>query len=115
MDINDFIKKQIEFDKNYKGKREFFTLIDDSNIEELEYLVVCLSGEVGEFANIVKKISRGDFLLSECKENISMELADIFIYLLKIFAQLKINPEDIFLSKMEINREKFLKYRRNKL
>jgi len=106
------MEMQVDFDRHHKGRNEFFELISNSNIEVLEHLVVCLAGEVGEFANIVKKISRGDFTVSESKEQISSELADILIYLLKIFAQLQIDPERSFLKKSKLNEKKFCKYRK---
>lgn len=40
-----------------------------------------LTGELGETANIVKKIARGDFPLEEKKEELSKEMADMFAYL----------------------------------
>ena len=38
-------------------------------------------GEFGELANILKKVDRGDFLLSDKLEDIEKELADIQTYL----------------------------------
>ena len=40
-----------------------------------------LTGEVGEAANIIKKIERGDFSLDEAREILSYEFADIVTYL----------------------------------
>lgn len=38
-------------------------------------------GELGELANILKKIDRGDFTLEEAKSDIAKEFADVQIYL----------------------------------
>lgn len=56
--------------------------------------------EVGEVANIVKKIVRGDFKLSERKSDIQEELADVFIYLMKLSYQLDIDLEKAYMAKM---------------
>lgn len=112
MELHELIQRQIDFDRNHKGRKEFFTVVSDSNIEDLEHLLVCLVGEVGEFANLVKKVSRGDFTISDCKEDLTDELADILIYLLKAFAQLQIDPEKAFLAKLEQNEKRFFKYKR---
>lgn len=76
----------------------------------LEFLLVSLTGEVGEVANIVKKIVRGDFKLSERKSDIQEELADVFIYLMKLSYQLDIDLEKAYMAKMGKNRERFLNY-----
>ena len=39
-----------------------------------------LAGEVGEFANIWKKVRRGDFTLDEKREELGKELADVITY-----------------------------------
>ena len=38
-------------------------------------------GELGETANLIKKIERGDFSLDETREELGKELADVAIYL----------------------------------
>jgi NTP pyrophosphatase (non-canonical NTP hydrolase) len=38
-------------------------------------------GELGEAANIIKKIERGDFTLEEAREKLGKELADVLTYL----------------------------------
>lgn len=52
--------------------------------EDTRFLMLALSGEVGELANLIKKEWRGDFGLSGLevwKKNVREELADIRIYL----------------------------------
>lgn len=99
---------QKEFDKTHKmGGKNFYTEINENNINELEHLAVCLAGEFGEFCNILKKISRGDFTLKNAKAELSEELADTFIYLLKISNQLDIDIEAETLKKIEKNKHRF--------
>lgn len=38
-------------------------------------------GELGESANIIKKIERGDFTLDEARESLAKEFADVVTYL----------------------------------
>ena len=38
-------------------------------------------GELGEFANIIKKVERGDFTIAEVRQELAHELADIQTYL----------------------------------
>ncbi|UMO76030.1 MazG nucleotide pyrophosphohydrolase [Planktothrix phage Pra-JY27] len=40
-----------------------------------------LTGEVGEAANLIKKIERGDLTLAEARDDLGRELADILTYL----------------------------------
>ena len=40
-----------------------------------------VTGELGEAANIIKKIRRGDFTLEEKREELAKELADVQTYL----------------------------------
>lgn len=40
-----------------------------------------LVGEIGEFANISKKVDRGDLTIDEAKEDLAKEIADVQIYL----------------------------------
>ena len=53
---------------------------------------------------------RGDFKLSEKKEDLEEEISDIFAYLLKLSYQMDIDMESTYLKKMKINEERFKKY-----
>jgi NTP pyrophosphatase (non-canonical NTP hydrolase) len=110
MTLHEIKALQEEFDKGHKGNIPFYEDIDENNVEALEHLVVCLVGEVGEFANVLKKCKRGDYPLSDKKRELDEELTDIFIYLIKISNQLKVDLEKNFLDKLEKNRLKFQKY-----
>ena len=113
MDLQQLMNIQKEFDLKHQGKIPFFEYISDSNIQTLEHLIVCLVGEVGEVSNVTKKIARGDFSLSDVKSDLSEEITDVFIYLLKICSQLQINLEDEFIKKLEKNKGRFKKYEKS--
>lgn len=99
---------QKDFDRNHSvGDKDFYVDINESNIHELEHLIVCLLGELGEFANILKKVSRGDFSLEEVKDDLDEELVDTFIYLIKISNQFNVNLEKGYLDKLEKNKKRF--------
>lgn len=87
--------------------KSFYKDIDENNIQELEHLAVCLTGEIGEFCNILKKVVRGDFELHEAKELMSEELADCFIYFLKISNQFDVDIEAEFIKKINKNKMRF--------
>jgi NTP pyrophosphatase (non-canonical NTP hydrolase) len=110
--INDLLRKQREFDEQHVAAIPFFTEITDGNLDELEHLIVCLLGELGEFANIVKKVRRGDMPLSAAKTELDEELVDVFIYLLKIAGQFNVDLEKGYEIKMKKNIEKFKKFQR---
>lgn len=108
--IESLIRKQMDFDSRHGGAHMWNQRIDNNNIEQLEHLMVCLMGEVGETANIVKKVYRGDFQLSDVKDQIEEEVIDILIYTLKLAYQLDINIEKVYENKMGKNEKRFSKY-----
>lgn len=110
MTLQELLDLQKEFDSRHEGNFKWNVKVTDSNIEMLEFLLVSLTGELGETANIVKKIVRGDFKLEEKKDELGEEIVDIFAYLLKISYQLDIDLEDLYIEKMKKNQERFLKY-----
>jgi NTP pyrophosphatase (non-canonical NTP hydrolase) len=110
MTLQQIKELQEQFDRSHKGNIPFFEDIKGDNVEVLEHLIVCLVGEIGEFANILKKSKRGDFLLPDNKSELDEELTDMFIYIIKISNQLKVDLERTFLDKMEKNKIKFAKY-----
>jgi NTP pyrophosphatase (non-canonical NTP hydrolase) len=101
---------QAEFDSSHEERFSFYGNISADNIDVLEHLIVCLVGEVGEFANLTKKIRRGDLQFQENKEGLDEELADVFIYLIKISNHLRTDLEGTFLRKLEKNRKRFASF-----
>ena len=110
MTLQELVAFQEDFDSRHKGYFRWNSPITNDNIDLLEFLMVSLTGEVGETANIVKKIARGDCLLEEKKSELREEIADIFIYLLKMSYQLNIDLEKAYLEKMKKNQERFQRY-----
>lgn len=55
MTLQELLDLQKEFDSRHEGKFKWNVKVTDSNIEMLEFLLVSLTGELGEAANIVKK------------------------------------------------------------
>ncbi|WP_217544426.1 MazG nucleotide pyrophosphohydrolase domain-containing protein [Vibrio metschnikovii] len=106
--LKEICRKQKNFDKktSINGK-SFYTQINEENIQELEHLIVCLVGELGEFSNLTKKIVRGDKFLNEEKSNLDEELVDTFIYLIKIANQFDVDLEKGFLEKLAKNKNRF--------
>lgn len=112
MTLKELAAFQEDFDSRHEGYFRWNGQITNENIEMLEFLIVSLTGEVGETANIVKKIARGDCLWEEKKNELQEEIADIFIYLLKMSYQMDIDLEEAYLNKMKKNQERFRKYER---
>lgn len=107
MDIQEFIKCQKEFDKQYDCLKKWTEIINQNNVDVLEFLSIGLAGEVGETCNIVKKIVRGDCTIVDVKDHLTEELIDVFIYILKLLSQLEINVEEEYKKKLKANAKKF--------
>jgi len=65
--------------KNSKG--EIAHPMADGSDWSLAQWTNAILGELGEAANVIKKIDRGDFTLEEKREELAKELADIQTYL----------------------------------
>lgn len=108
--LEDLKRAQRDFDLSHSaGKGVLYREINNEDqIHELMNLAICLSGEVGEFCNILKKCYRGDFSLAQAKGDLSEELSDVFIYILKISNQFNIDIESEVLDKIKKNRSRFM-------
>ena len=100
------IQKNFDLTHAVNGKG-FYVSINEENIQELEHLAVCLTGEIGEFCNLLKKVVRGDVELSKIKSNMGEELADCFIYLMKISNQFNVDIESEFIKKVNDNKNRY--------
>lgn len=112
MNIQKLIESQKEFDSKHKGNFNWDEKINDENIELLEYLLICILGELGETSNLVKKAIWGDYKLADIKESLSEEIIDILIYVIKMIYQLDIDVEEEYYKKMVKNKERFKQYRK---
>ena len=71
------------------------------------YIALALAGEVGELANVVKKLERGDMSYAEALALVEKEAADVLIYLLKLSYQTGIDLETAFVEKQRANAIRF--------
>jgi len=92
--------------KDVKEKLNFF-----------QYVTVALTGELGEFANQVKKIMRDYNSLGVVPnekdfKNLKEEITDCFIYVLITANILHMDLEKEYLKKIEYNEKRFRKYKK---
>ena len=78
--------------KNAKGEPAHATP-DGRDWSPAEWMCA-LTGEVGELANLIKKVRRGDLTHAEAYQNMRDELGDIQTYLDLLAYQLQINLGD---------------------
>jgi NTP pyrophosphatase (non-canonical NTP hydrolase) len=109
MNIKQLTKYQLDFDK-----KRGFDNNKPRNLDDLIFNSIAISGELGEFLNLVKKKIRkekyeklrGDEKeISE--EELKEELIDVFIYFLKICAILDIDIEKEYFKKLEKVKSRF--------
>lgn len=120
MEINNLIKIQKEFDTlhNWTPTRGD----TQSILSSINKDIIGILGELGEFANIIKKLNlvadKNSGLgiekkYSEYKEELSDEVVDTFIYLMRIISHLDIDITEEYFKKLEINRKKYKDYEKN--
>jgi NTP pyrophosphatase (non-canonical NTP hydrolase) len=64
--------------RNNKGELSHVQGVDEWSLND--WMTACV-GELGEAANVLKKIRRGDFTLEEARPMLRQEFADVNIYL----------------------------------
>ena len=107
MDIKAIQKMQTQFSES---RGWFFHKAEnkDDLIKKLEYMAVAICGEVGEFANLVKKVLRqNERLDNEMEDHLKEEITDVFIYCLLTASLLKMDLEKEYLKKLERNKGRF--------
>jgi NTP pyrophosphatase (non-canonical NTP hydrolase) len=69
-----------------------------------------MAGEVGEFANLVKKIERGSLRMGDAKVRLalSMELTDVFVYLLNLAGLVGVDLEKSYNYVRGENEKRFM-------
>lgn len=77
---------------------------------------LALAGEVGEFANLVKKIERGSLQMQDARTRhaMAMELTDIFVYTLNIAYLLGVDLEKSYQVKRNENDKRFVEERKKR-
>ncbi len=105
MDLKQIISEQHEFSASHFGTWE----LEDSEkvLERIKFGTIALTGEVGEFANILKKILRDRKLLDEKLPHLKEELADVFAYVMLLSVALKMDLEVEWRRKLNINQQRF--------
>jgi NTP pyrophosphatase (non-canonical NTP hydrolase) len=113
LDLSRLREVQARFDATHGIDRPWDRPITAETLDVLEHLVVCLAGELGEFANEVKKVIRGDSRYEAALPALKEELADIFIYVLKLGNQMSIDLEAEYFKKLRTNEERFRHFERS--
>lgn len=81
----------------------------DKDVNNLPFMALALAGEVGEVANLVKKIERGSVELGEVADNLDEEIVDVFTYLLNIAGLRGLDLHQGYKNKRALNELRFNK------
>lgn len=74
----------------------------------LGYMLIAMTGEVGEFCNLFKKLERGSLeLTEETHVELAMELTDVFIYMCNMAQVMNIDLEKTYMLKRDFNEKRF--------
>lgn len=108
MDFSALIESQISADRRRGFQVDFDS--DAERVAQLEKDLVGLVGEVGEFANLLKKVGLGISharysakSLSDATPALREELADALIYIMRLSVILDGNLEIDLIDKMQAN------------
>lgn len=117
MEIKKLAQMQYDFDKEHGW------ISTENNIKDLIDVLskdlIGLMGEIGEFANIIKKLNLEEKILTkeeyankyqEYQPLLEEELIDTFIYIIRIATYMGIDLEYQYLKKLEKNKERFQRY-----
>jgi NTP pyrophosphatase (non-canonical NTP hydrolase) len=82
-------------------------------VHSIPHHTLALAGEVGELANLVKKIERGSLQMRDAKVRhaMAMELTDVFTYVLNLAYCLGIDLEQAYMIKRGENDKRFTEER----
>lgn len=88
---------------------------EETRMKFLQHGTIALAGEVGEFANVLKKALRhyestGELPTSEVYGKLNEELVDVFIYVVKLAIALEMDLSNGYYDKMKFNDKKFANY-----
>lgn len=115
MELAEIVRIQIEADKRRGFLVEFTS--DAAREDQLNRDVVGLIGEVGEFANLLKKVSLARRTegydgpsLAEASQDLREELVDATIYIMRPFSILDGNLEQEILAKMKVNDDRYRQF-----
>ena len=117
MDLETLIRLQREFDSKHNWNPP-----SDDNLAVFRAIqsdLIGIFGEIGEFANIIKKISLEvghdknsdlEAILKDRKHDLAEELVDGFIYLVRLASHLNIDVEKSYIEKLALNEQRFKRY-----
>lgn len=112
MDFSALVERQISADRRRGFQVDFDS--DAERVAQLEKDLVGLLGEVGEFANVLKKVSLGMThtgykgpALNKVASSMREELADALIYLMRLSVILGGDLETDLIQKMRVNESRY--------
>lgn len=82
---------------------------DSDIVYSVPFHVLALAGEVGELANLIKKVERGslDWNSAEVRHNAMMELTDAYVYILLIAGIMGVDLERSYAHVRALNEKRF--------
>jgi NTP pyrophosphatase (non-canonical NTP hydrolase) len=114
MTLRELMEIQRMFDERHGWK---IASNDDERLSWISRDIIGLLGEVGEFANQIKKIQLLDHdsvaVTREFRKRhsqLSEELVDTLIYLVRLAGHLDADLEKSYLEKLEWNKKKYAKF-----
>ena len=120
MDIKELVSIQKQFDKQHGWS------LQTNNVTEVLSLIgkdlIGLFGEIGEFANLINKLTRESDRIDDqqvgiqfnrVKNDLNEEFIDTLIYMVRIATHLDIDIEQTYLNKLAINRDRFRRFEVN--
>lgn len=119
MELKRIIEVQREFDTDHGWTPED-TL--NAKVQMVNKDLIGLLGEIGEFANVIKKINleldrnninAAESVYEKYQENLTEEVVDTFIYLLRIASHLDVNITEGYLKKLAYNGARYKNYETN--
>lgn len=86
---------------------------DSAVVHSIPHHSLALAGEVGEFANLVKKIERGSLKMGDAavRYQLAMELTDVLVYVLNLSALLGVDLEKSYMMVRANNKRRFTEER----
>lgn len=89
---------------------------DAATVYSIPHHTLAMCGEVGEFANLVKKIERGslDIKTPQVRYDLAMELTDVFVYMLNLAGLLRIDLGKTFQIVRNNNEKRFMAERQER-
>lgn len=119
MNLDQLIRLQHQFDAKHGWNPD--KEVPSAVLRAIQGDLIGILGEVGEFANIVKKLAlETDHdhdtdladLLKLRRGELREELVDAFIYLMRLASHLDVDIEQGYLDKLKINEQRFKRFER---